>query len=74
MFTHTSLGSFVPFTSVSDEWEDEYAPFRPKSFEVHPMSTLSMPLPMMGFEYINGLSPIHKGPIRPLVGIMVHLL
>ena len=29
-----------------------------------------MPLPMMGFEYVNGLPPIHKGPLRPSVGIM----
>ena len=28
---------------------------------------------MMGFEYINGLPPIHYGPFIPKVGIMVHL-
>ena len=74
MFTHTSLGSFVPFTLVGDKWENEYAPFKPKSFEVHPTNLQSMPLPMMGFKYVNGLPPIHKGPFRPLVGIMAHLV
>ena len=74
MFAHTSLGSFVPFTSVGDEWEDEYAPFRPKSFEIHPTNSQSVPLPMMGFEYVNGLPPIHKGPFRLLVRIMAHLV
>ena len=29
---------------------------------------------MMGFQYINGLPPIHKGPFRPSVGIMAHLV
>ena len=29
---------------------------------------------MMGFEYVNGLPPIHKGPLRPSVGIMAHLI
>ena len=33
-----------------------------------------MPLPMMGFEYVNGLPPIHKGPLRPSIGIMAHLV
>ena len=74
MFAHTSLGSFVPLTSVGDEWEDEYAPFRPKSFKVHPTNSQSVSLPMMGFEYVNSLPPIHKGPLRPLIGIMAHLV
>ena len=74
MFAHTSLGSFVPFISVSDEWEDVYAPFRPKSSGVYPTNSQSMPLPMMGFEYINGLPPIHYGPFRPKVGIVAHLV
>ena len=29
---------------------------------------------MMGFEYINGLPPIHYGPFRPEVKIMAHLV
>ena len=29
---------------------------------------------MMGFEYVNGLPPINKGPLRPSVGIMVLLV
>ena len=74
MFAHTSLGSFVPFTSVGDEWEDEYAPFRSKSFEIHLTNSQSVPLLMMGFEYVNGLPPIHKGLLRPSVGIMAHLI
>ena len=74
MFAHTSLGSFVPLTSVGDEWEDEYFPFRPKSFKVHPTNSQSVSLPMMGFEYINGLPPIHKGPLRPSIGIMAYLV
>ena len=28
----------------------------------------------MGFEYVNGLPPIHKGPLRPSVGIMADLV
>ena len=74
MFLHTSLGSFVPFTLVGDKWENEYAPFKPKSFEVHPTNLQSMPLPMMGFKYVNGLPPIHKGPLRPSVEITAHLV
>ena len=50
---------FCPFTLVGDEWEDKYAPFGPKSFEVHPINSKCVQLPMMGFEYINGLPPIH---------------
>ena len=29
---------------------------------------------MMSFEYINGLPPIHKGPLRLLIGVMAHLV
>jgi len=29
---------------------------------------------MMGFEYVNGLPPIYKGPLRPSIGIMAHLV
>ena len=65
---------FCPFTSVYDKWEDKYTPFEPKSFKVHPTNSQSMPLPMMGFEYVNGLPLIHKGPFRPSVGIMAHLV
>ena len=50
------------------------APFGPKSFEVHPTNSQCVPLSMMGFEYVNGLPPIHEGPLRPLVGIMAHLV
>ena len=28
----------------------------------------------MGFEYINDSPPIHKGPLRPSIGIMAHLV
>ena len=73
MFVHTSLGSFVLFTPVGNEWANEYAPFGPKSFRVHPTNSQSMPLPMMGFKYVNSLPPIHYGPFWPNVGIMVHL-
>ena len=33
-----------------------------------------MPLPMMGFEYVNGLTLIHKSPLRPSIGIMADLV
>ena len=65
---------FCSFTSVGNKWEDKYDPFGPKSFEVHPTNSQCVPLPMMGFEYINGLPPIHKGPFRPSVEIMAHLV
>ena len=73
LFAHTSLGS-LSFSSIGDEWEDKYAPFRPKSFEVHPTNSQCVSLPMIGFEYVNGLPPIHKGLLGPLVGIMAHLV
>jgi len=50
------------------------APFEPKSFEVHPTNSQSALLPIMGFEYVKGLPPIYKGPLRPSVGIMAHLV
>ena len=62
---------FYPFIPIGD---DEYASFGPKSFEVHPTNSQSVPLPMISFEYVNGLLPIHKGPLRPSVGIMAHLV
>ena len=74
MFAHTFTWFFCPFTSVGDEREDEYIVFRPKSFEVHPTNSQSVPLPIMGFEYVNGLPQIHNGLFRPKVGIMAHLV
>ena len=65
---------FCLFTSVGDEWEDEYVPFGLKSFEVHPTNVQCVPLPMIGFDYVNGLPPIHKGPVSPSIGIMAHLV
>ena len=65
MFAHTSFGYFILFTLVGDEWEDKYASFGLKFFGVHPTNSQSMPLPMIGFEYVNGLPPIHNGPFRP---------
>ena len=50
------------------------APFGPKFFEIHLTNSQSVPLPIMGSEYINGLPPIHYGPFRPKVGIMTHLV
>ena len=50
------------------------APFEPKSFEVHPTNSQSMPSLIMGFEYINYLPPVNYGPFRPKVGIMAHLV
>ena len=61
---------FCPFTSVGDK----YSPLRPKSIEVHPTNSQSVSLPMMHFENVNGLPPIHKAPLRPLVEIMAHLV
>ena len=65
---------FCPFTLVDDMWEDEYTPFGPKSSGVHPTNSQSMPLPMSGFEYVNGLLPIYYNPFRPKVGIIAHLV
>ena len=65
---------FCPFTSVGNEWEDEYALFKSKSFKVHLTNIQCVSLPMMGFEYVNDLPPIHKSPVRPSVGIMAHLV
>ena len=33
-----------------------------------------MTSPIIGFEYVKGLPPIRKGPLRPSVGIMAHLV
>ena len=65
---------FRPFTLIGDKWEDKYAPFEPKSFEVHPTNSQCVPFPMMGFEYVNGLPLIHKGPLWPSAGIVAHLV
>ena len=50
------------------------APFGPKFSEVYPTNSQSVPSPIMGFECINDLPPIHYGPFRPKVGIMAHLV
>ena len=34
---------------------------RPRSSEVHPTKSQSMPSPIVGFEYVKGLLPIHYG-------------
>ena len=65
---------FVYFTSIGDEWEDEYASFRPKSSKVHPTNLQSVLLLIMGFEYVNSLPLIHCGPFRPQVGIMPYVV
>ena len=65
---------FCPFASFGDKWEDEYAPFRPKSFEIYPTNSQCVLLPMMGFEYVNSLPPIYKCPLRPSDGTMAHLV
>ena len=49
-------------------------PFGPKSSEVHPTNSQFVPLPIMGFKYINSLPPFNYGPFRPKVGIMAHLV
>ena len=74
MFAHTFSWFFCSITSVGDEWEDKYAPFGPKSFDVHPTNSQAVLLPMMGFEYTNGLPLIHNGPFRPKVEIMAHVV
>ena len=73
VYTHFTW-FFCPFTLVDDMWEDEYTPFGPKSSGVHPTNSQSMPLPMSGFEYVNGLLPIYYNPFRPKVGIIAHLV
>ena len=50
------------------------APFEPKSSEIHPTNSPSVPSLIMGFEYINGLPSVYYGPFRPKVGIMAHLV
>ena len=68
-----SLGSFVPLPWLVMNGKVK-APFRTRLSEVHPTNSQSVPLPEMGFEYINSLPPIHYGSFRPKVGIMTHLL
>ena len=74
LFAHTFTWLFCPFALVGDEWENEYALIGPKSFEVHTTNSQTVPLPMMGFEYANGLPLIHNGPFRLKVGIIAHLI
>ena len=50
------------------------APFGPEFSRIYPTNSQSLPLPIMGFEYVNGLPPIHYDPFRPKVGIMAHLV
>jgi len=50
---------------VGDEWENEYALFGPKSFEVYPTNSQYVPLPMMGFEYANGCHQSTKVHLSP---------
>ena len=50
------------------------APFEPKSSEIYPTNSQSVLSLIMGFEYINGLPPVHYGPFRPKFGIMAHLV
>ena len=63
--------SLLPRLGMSGKMEGSIGP---KSFEVHPTNSQCVPLPMMGFEYVNSFPLIHKGPLRPLVGIMAHLV
>jgi len=67
------LGSFVPLPWLVMSGKVK-APFRLRLSKVHLSNSQSVTLSMMGFEYINGLPPIHKGPLRPSVGIMAHLV
>ena len=74
-FLHTlHLVLFVLFTLISDEWEDKYTPFGPKSSGVHPTNAQSVPLPIMGFKYVNSMPPIHYNSFRPKVGIIAQLV
>ena len=63
--------SLLPQLVIVGRWK---APFEPKPFKVHPTNSQCVSLPMIGFEYINGLPPIHKGTLRPSVGIMADLV
>ena len=57
------LGFFVPLPWLVISGKVE-APFRPRLFEVHPTNSQFVPLPIMGFEYINDLPPsitVHLG-------------
>ena len=73
VYTHITW-FYCPFY-LSWGWVGRWkAPFEPKSFKIHPTNSQCVPLPMMGFEYIDSLPLIHKGPLRPSIGIMVHLV
>ena len=69
LFAHTFNWFFCPFAIVDDDWTVG-ALFRSRLSEVHPTNSCSVPLPMMGFEYIIDLPPIYYGPFRTKVGIM----
>ena len=75
LFCTQIMWFFCPFYLgwwwVGRRWK---APFEPKSFEVHPTNSHCVPLPMIGFEYVDDLPSIHEGPLRPLIGIMAHLV
>ena len=73
LFAHTFNWFFCPFAIVDDDWTVG-ALFRSRLSEVHPTNSCSVPLPMMGFEYINKLPPIYYGPFMTKVGIMAHLV
>ena len=51
------------------------APFEPKSSEVHPTNSQSVPSLIMGFEYIKRFTtnPLW-GPLKPLVRIIAHIV
>ena len=68
-----SLGYLVPLPWLVMSGK-VVAPFKPRLFKVHLTNSQSIPLPIMGFKYINGLPPIHYSPIRRMVGIMAHLV
>ena len=59
-----SLGSFVPLPWLVMSGKVK-APFRPRLSEVHLSNSQSVPLSMMGFEYINGLPLIYYVHLVP---------
>ena len=72
-FTHFTwfFLSLSPWLVMSRKVE---APFGPKSSGIHPTNSQFVPLPIMGFGYINSLPPINYSLFRPKVGIMAHLV
>ena len=64
---HTlSLGSFIPLPWLVMSGKME-ATFRPRLFEFYPTNSQPVSLPMMDFEYINGLPPIYYSPFWPKI-------